>query len=82
MTVDLSYRWIDNSGNVLTTIDDNRAQLDRRVVRPGESDALKLPVTAPPNPGAYTLWVSMVQEGVAWFYDKGSKPLVMHVTVD
>ncbi|MFZ0593622.1 MAG: hypothetical protein WAM39_24395 [Bryobacteraceae bacterium] len=81
MTVDASYRWISSDGNVLP-IEGNRAQLDRSVIQPGESDALKLPVTAPPNPGSYTLWVSMVQEGVAWFYDKGSKPLVMHVTVE
>lgn len=80
MTVDVSYRWLGSDGKPLP-IEGNRAQLDR-VVWPGESNMIRLPVTAPPNPGSYTLWVSMVQEGVAWFYDKGSKPLVMHVTVD
>jgi hypothetical protein len=82
MTIDAGYRWVDGKGNVLTSIEGNRVQLDRSPVRPGESDMLKLPVTAPPNAGPYTLWVSMVQEGVAWFYDKGTKPLVLQVTVD
>ncbi|MGA8599125.1 MAG: hypothetical protein WB676_30780 [Bryobacteraceae bacterium] len=82
MTVDVSYRWVDSKGNVLTAIEGNRTQLDRPVLRPGESDALKLAVTAPPNPGPYSLWVSMVQEGVAWFYDKGAKPLIIKATVD
>lgn len=82
MTVDASYRWVDDKGNVLTSIEGNRVQLDRPVLRPGESDALKLPVLAAVQRGSYTLWISMVQEGVAWFYDKGTKPLVLQVTVD
>ncbi len=80
-TVAAGYRWLDNKGNVLP-IEGNRAQLDRSVVQPGESDSLKLQVGAPPKAGSYTLWVSMVQEGVAWFYDRGAKPLVLHVNVD
>ncbi|HEX4169521.1 MAG TPA: FkbM family methyltransferase [Bryobacteraceae bacterium] len=79
--VNASYRWLDGGGNVLP-IEGNRAHLNRPVLRPGESDRLKLPVAAPPNPGSYILWVSMVQEGVAWFYDKGAKPLVLSAKVD
>jgi hypothetical protein len=82
MTVDVGYRWVDGKGNVLTAIEGNRAQLDRPVLRPGESDAIKLEVKAPPNAGSYALRVSMVQEGVAWFHDKGTKPLVLQVAVD
>jgi FkbM family methyltransferase len=78
--VTASYRWLDTNGNVLP-IEGNRAFLDRPVVRPGESDPLKLHVTGPTNPGSYTLWVSMVQEGVAWFFERGAKPLVFQVTV-
>lgn len=80
MSVDVSYRWLDDKGNVLP-IEGKRTWLDRPELRPGESDALKLQVVAPPNPGSYTLWVSMVQEGVDWFYSRGAKPLVLHVTV-
>jgi hypothetical protein len=80
-TVAASYRWVDNSGNVLP-IEGNRAQLNRPTVQPGESEQLKLQVVAPPNPGAYTLSVTMVQEGVAWFNAQGAKPLVLQVTVE
>ncbi len=79
--VNASYRWLDTDGNVLP-IEGNRAQLTRPIVRPGESDDLKLQVMAPPHPGSYVLWISMVQEGVCWFYAKGTKPLALHVTVD
>ncbi len=80
MSVDVSYRWLDDKGNVLP-IEGKRTWLDHPELRPGESDSLKLQVVAPPNPGSYTLWISMVQEGVTWFYSQGAKPLVMHVTV-
>ncbi len=80
MMVAASYRWLDSAGNTLP-IEGNRAQLGRPVVRPGESDQLKMQVVAPPDPGSYSLSVSMVQEGVAWFYLRGAKPLVLQVTV-
>lgn len=79
-TVDVSYRWLDDKGNTLP-IEGNRAQFDRPEIRPGESDSLKLQVVAPATPGSYSLWVSMVQEGVDWFYMRGAKPLVVQVTV-
>jgi len=81
MTVDVGYRWFDTKGNVLP-IEGNRTQLDRPAVQPGESERLKLQVGAPANPGSYILWISMVQEGVAWFYTEGAKPLILQVTVD
>lgn len=78
--VNASYRWLDETGNVLE-IEGNRAPLTRSLIRPGESDILKLSVVAPSIPGTYTLWVSMVQEGVAWFYNKGARPLALKVNV-
>lgn len=81
MSVDVGYRWVDADGK-LVPMEGNRAALDRPVLHPGESDGLKLQVLAPPNPGPYTLWISMVQEGVAWFFDKGTKPLTVQVTVE
>ena len=79
-TVDASYRWLDDKGNTLP-IEGNRAQFNRPEIRPGESDSLKLQVVAPATPGFYSLWVSLVQEGVEWFYMRGAKPLVLQVTV-
>jgi hypothetical protein len=80
-SVDAGYRWIDGNGNALP-IEGNRAFLDRPAIQPGEIAALKLQVTAPTSPGSYKLWVSMVQEGVAWFYLQGAKPLVLQVTIN
>ena len=79
-SVDASYQWVDENGNVLP-IESKRARLNRPVLRPGESDEMKLHVVAPRNPGLYTVWVSMVQEGVDWFFSRGTKPLVLHATV-
>ncbi len=79
-SVDVSYRWVDAKGRELP-IEGNRAIPSRPVIAPGETDKLILPVLAPPTKGSYDLWISMVQEGVVWFYLKGAKPLVLHVTV-
>jgi len=79
--VDVSYRWLDSDGKILP-IEGNRSILNAQVLQPGASEQLKLQVVAPPNPGSYILWVSMVQEGVIWFYGKGAKPLALRVTVD
>lgn len=77
--VNASYRWLSN-GKILP-IDSDRTHLGRPEILSGGSDALRLQVAAPPRPGVYTLWISMVQEGVNWFYEQGAKPLVLKVTV-
>jgi len=41
-------------------------------LKPGEEVEVPLQVTAPPNPGDYTLQIDLVQEMVAWFSEKGS----------
>jgi len=81
LTVAASYRWVDSEGVVLP-IEGKRTQLGRRAVQPDESDPLKLQVVAPPIQGSYTLWVSMVQEGVNWFFERGAEPLILGVVVD
>jgi hypothetical protein len=80
MPVNAGYRWIGRGGAVLP-IEGARASLTRGSIGPGEADRLKLVIKAEPKPGKYSLWVSMVQEGVAWFYDKHAKPLVVNVTI-
>ena len=80
MTVDAGYRWEDSDGKLLE-IEGNRAVLGRPILQPGESDTVHLMVAAPPKPGFYTLNVSMVQEGVAWFYTQGGTPLSLTVKV-
>ena len=78
--VDAGYRWLDSKGQVLP-IEGNRAALNRPSVQPGESASLQLLVASPPQPGNYTLWVSMVQEGVDWFFLRGAKPLAVPATI-
>lgn len=78
--VNASYRWLDSQGNTLP-IEGNRAKLGDPIMRPGDRNSLELEVAPPPLPGSYTLLLSMVQEGVAWFIDQGAVPLALPVTV-
>ena len=80
--VDVSYRWLDASGAEML-IEGKRTLLSpREKLGPGESANVKLQIVAPPNAGRFTLRVSMVHEGVTWFYNAGGKPLDLRVTVD
>jgi SAM-dependent methyltransferase len=65
----LGARWRDAAGAVVA--DDARAPLPHDV-GPGETVELAIAVTAP-APGA-ELELDMVQEGVAWFSERGSEP--------
>ena len=78
--VKASYRWVDKEGHFLPT-EGERSPLGKYLVPPGDSCKIELRILAPAEPGKFELWVSMVQEGVAWFCDRGTKPLVLQVTV-
>lgn len=80
MTVTASYRWLDSSGKDLH-ISGTRAFLSKKELDAGGTDNLTLNVSAPPAPGSYILAVTMLQEGVASFDDKGGKQLRVPVTV-
>jgi hypothetical protein len=75
--VALGFRWIDKEGNVFQ---EGRAHLANDLM-PGASDSLPVKVQAPPESGDYQIRFSMVQEHVAWFYDKGAVPFVVSVKV-
>jgi hypothetical protein len=47
----------------------------------GEEADIALPVKAPDKAGDYVLEIDMVQEGVAWFAQKGSEPLKLNIKV-
>ena len=80
MTVDAGYRRVNSDGK-LPEIEGSRAVLGLPILKPGESDTVDLKVAAPPEPGLYTLRVSMVHEGVAWFNTQGGPPLSLKVKV-
>ena len=80
MPVDVGYRWLDKNGNFLK-FEGTRAHLDKPYLAPGGSASATLTVTAPSQPGSYTLCVSMVNEGFAWFDDMGGTPLRLPVKV-
>jgi hypothetical protein len=63
-------RWLKPDGSLLTNMD-GRYGIGKDL-KPGEETEVPLQITAPKDPGEYTLEVDLVQEAVAWFSDKGS----------
>jgi hypothetical protein len=66
--VTAASRWLDNLKYFAP--EGARAMLTRDL-RPGETEELSVPITAPSSPGQFTLVLSLVQERVAWFCDVG-----------
>ena len=77
--VNLSYRWKDLKGKVIVA-DGLRTPLPQDLP-PGESVRLKMNIAAPARPGRYVIDVTLVQEGFAWFDEKGGAALSLPVTV-
>ncbi len=71
-------RWLDKNGKRLKDEGHNGIPKD---LKPGEETDMTLQITAPQEPGEYTLEVDMLQEQVAWFSEKGSKTAQVKVTV-
>ena len=72
-------RWLKGDGSLLTNMD-GRYGINKDL-KPGEVTEVPLQVTAPKDPGEYTLEIDLVQEGVAWFSEKGSATAKVKVTV-
>jgi hypothetical protein len=68
----LGNHWLGAWGHVAVN-DDGRTFLTHEV-QPGQEIELALTVYTPSTPGDYILELDMVQEGVAWFKARGSKP--------
>ena len=77
--VRLGHQWIDASTSP-TQKPTSRADL-ARPVRPGETITMLVNVTAPAQPGDYTLSFELVQELVMWFDAKGGAKLDVPVKV-
>lgn len=72
-------RWLNTEGKLVTNMD-GRYGLPKDL-KPGEEIEIPLLITAPKNPGDYTLEVDLIQEQVSWFSDKGSPTARAKVTV-
>lgn len=76
--VRLAYRW--RRASVWGPYEE-RADL-REPLAAGQAAAVWIPVIAPPEPGAYLLQFDLVQEGIAWFADKGADRLLLPARVN
>jgi hypothetical protein len=74
----LSYHWINEAG---VEVVEGPRQILPCGLRPREWAATILSAKAPPNPGRYRLRISLVQEGVAWFDQRGGRPLELQFDV-
>lgn len=73
-------RWLKPDEKTLVTNMDGRYGLQKNL-KPGEEEQVSLQITAPSEPGDYTLEVDLVQEQVAWFRDKGSPTAKAKISV-
>jgi hypothetical protein len=79
-SLQIGNRWFDATGKLIVLQDDGRAVIPQ-VVRVNERCDARLTVSAPAVAGEYCLEVDLVHEGVAWFSERGSKPVRVNVTV-
>jgi hypothetical protein len=77
--VNLSYKWFD-SGRMLG-IEGRRTPL-RGNVKPGEEVSVTAQVEVPKEGSDLTLKLSLVQEGVAWFFTRGAATLDIPVKLN
>ncbi len=74
-----SYHWLDSDGKVVVW-DGERTPLPHDL-QPGQSVLLTAKVRAPDSEANYVLRATMVQEGIAWFEDRGARPVDVQVRV-
>jgi hypothetical protein len=71
-------RWRSKSGFVLDNYDSKRLPYD---IEPNDTFGLSLNVSAPAEPGEYSLEIDLIQEGVGFFAEHGAEPLRATVQV-
>jgi hypothetical protein len=80
LPVRVSYHWLHPSGATYL-FDGQRTMLPKEGIPAGTSISADISVTAPSEPGVYTLVVSLVQEGFFWFERRGFGPAIIQVVV-
>jgi hypothetical protein len=78
--VNLGNNWYDQKNVRIVNHPYVRSGLPHDL-HPGEEAEVPLNITAPANPGQYTLQIDLVQEMVAWFSEKGGTAPKFKVTV-
>lgn len=66
----LSYHWF-RAGDMDTVIKDGMRNSLRKDVQPGENIDIDMYIEMPEKPGQYVLRITLLQEGVSWFYHAG-----------
>ncbi len=79
-SINLSYHWLD-SNNTPVIFDGGRTPLPYDI-GPNDEIVLNTGIQAPDKPGDYILEFDMVQEGVGWFKERGSKTQKITVKVE
>ena len=72
-------RWLDKDGKMTSETEGHNGI--PKDLKPGEETEMTLQITAPKEPGEWFLQLDMVQEGVSWFYERGSSPTKVKVQV-
>jgi hypothetical protein len=73
--LDLGSHWLAADGTPLVW-DGPRVPLTAQPITPGSSVTITLPL-APPPPGAVSLVVDIVAEGLRWFGSGSAKPVTL-----
>ena len=76
----LRDRWLRLDGTVVND-QDARARFPFDL-EPGDTAGVSLQITGPKIPAEYLLELDVVQEGVAWFGERGSETLKRRLTVE
>ena len=71
----VSYLVFDRATGTL--VDEGKRTTFDQDVLPGQSVPVQLSISLPRHPGQYRIYVSPLQENVAWFYEKGSPFLLL-----
>lgn len=72
-------RWLDKDGKKTSETEGHNGI--PKDLKPGEEIEMTLQITAPKQPGEWTMELDMVQEGVSWFGDKGSPTTKVKINV-